>query len=217
MATYVTSDIHGCYSQFSELLSVIDLRKEDVLYVIGDVIDRGPDSYKVLMEIRGRKNVILLLGNHEQMLVDFVKYGDRTWKYNGSSATVSSFGREFGSDVNRVLYGYVPYFSTLPLYKSLTVNGKKFLLVHAGVDYDTPLGLQVPNDLIWMREPFLSRDERFEDYDYVVHGHTPNTIRYGIKGIKYGTYKISLDGGVFCGGTLNCLRLDDMKEYVIGL
>ena len=64
---YVISDIHGHYDKYRKMLEVIDFKDYDVLYVLGDVLDRGPDGIKVLQDMMFRPNVIPILGNHEYM------------------------------------------------------------------------------------------------------------------------------------------------------
>ena len=62
---YVMSDLHGCFDKYKEMLSLIDLVPRDTLYVLGDVIDRGPDGIKILQDMMFQPNVFPLLGNHE--------------------------------------------------------------------------------------------------------------------------------------------------------
>ena len=62
---YITSDIHGCYEEFMELLETIKFSKEDTLYILGDMIDRGPEPIKVLQYIMKQDNMKVILGNHE--------------------------------------------------------------------------------------------------------------------------------------------------------
>ena len=64
---YVISDIHGCYEKYRGILQAIRLRSEDTLYVLGDVVDRGPDGIRILQDMMGRANVYPILGNHEFM------------------------------------------------------------------------------------------------------------------------------------------------------
>ena len=61
---YVMSDLHGCYEEYLELLRKIRFSDEDVLYVLGDVIDRGPEPVTLLQDMMMRSNVIPLIGNH---------------------------------------------------------------------------------------------------------------------------------------------------------
>ena len=62
---YVCSDIHGHYDKYLAMLKAIGLRSSDTLWVLGDVIDRGPEGCRVLLDMMGRPNVIPILGNHE--------------------------------------------------------------------------------------------------------------------------------------------------------
>ena len=66
--TYVVSDIHGCYDKYRELLRVIQLQPDDTLYVLGDVIDRGPDGFKILLDMAQRPNVVGLLGDRKSVV-----------------------------------------------------------------------------------------------------------------------------------------------------
>ena len=66
---YVMSDIHGNYRRFRSVLKQIKLKAADTLYILGDVIDRHPDGIKILRWVMARKNVKMLLGNHEYMML----------------------------------------------------------------------------------------------------------------------------------------------------
>ena len=69
MSIYVMSDIHGQGALFHEMLDQIQFSDEDTLYILGDVIDRGPDGIALLKEIKDKKNIHMLLGNHESMML----------------------------------------------------------------------------------------------------------------------------------------------------
>ena len=62
---YVMSDLHGCYEKYSKMLSLINLKETDTLYILGDIVDRGEGGIKILLDLMGRKNVIALRGNHD--------------------------------------------------------------------------------------------------------------------------------------------------------
>lgn len=72
--TYVMSDIHGEYSSFLELLSKINFSDNDILYICGDMIEKGPDSIRLAKYIFSRNNIKVIRGNHEE---DFLKYFHR--------------------------------------------------------------------------------------------------------------------------------------------
>lgn len=74
MATYVISDIHGEYDMLMDLLEKISLQDSDTLYVIGDVLDRGPHPIKTLRKLMVMPNVICLVGNHELMALESLKF-----------------------------------------------------------------------------------------------------------------------------------------------
>lgn len=74
MATYVISDIHGEYDKFLELLKMIKFKETDTLYVLGDILDRGPHPIKVLKKLMEMPNVICIVGNHEIMALECLEF-----------------------------------------------------------------------------------------------------------------------------------------------
>ena len=74
MATYVISDIHGQYKMFLDLLDKIKLKDTDTLYILGDILDRGPHPIKALMKIMKMPNAICLAGNHEYMALQCLPF-----------------------------------------------------------------------------------------------------------------------------------------------
>jgi serine/threonine protein phosphatase 1 len=101
--TFVIPDIHGCSLTLWQLLfHKLGLQKSDTLYLLGDYIDRGPDSKGVIDSIlelqRDGYDVQAIKGNHEQMLIDFVESGSdemlEYWLENGGTETLQSYGTE---------------------------------------------------------------------------------------------------------------------------
>ena len=74
MATYVISDIHGQYDLFVKMLEKIALKDEDTLYVLGDVLDRGPHPIRTLRKLMEMPNAICIVGNHELMALECLKF-----------------------------------------------------------------------------------------------------------------------------------------------
>ena len=70
---YAMSDIHGQYELFRNLMEQIPLGKDDILYVLGDVVDRGPDSMNTLKYMMANPNIIPIMGNHELMALPCLK------------------------------------------------------------------------------------------------------------------------------------------------
>ena len=74
MAVYVISDIHGEYDKFVELLDRIGLKKTDTLYILGDILDRGPRPVSVIEKLMEMPNVIPIVGNHEFMAMTCLNF-----------------------------------------------------------------------------------------------------------------------------------------------
>ena len=95
--TLAIGDIHGCATALKTLLSALDLGTEDTLVILGDAIDRGPDSCNVLdqlLEVSQTCQLVPILGNHEQMLLDAIggKMALSDWLIHGGSETLDSYG-----------------------------------------------------------------------------------------------------------------------------
>ena len=93
---YVLSDIHGNKEAFDTILSMIDMKPEDHLYILGDVIDRGDYGTELLQQIRTMENCTLLLGNHEYMMVNALRHPENlhykyVWRNNRSLITFDKF------------------------------------------------------------------------------------------------------------------------------
>ena len=91
MATYVTSDAHGHVRALDRALELAGPGSGDVVYVLGDMVDRGPDPVGVLRLVRSLPNARVLMGNHERMLLDTLMSEDERevfiWEMNGGSTT----------------------------------------------------------------------------------------------------------------------------------
>src|SRR5262245_2009947 len=93
-------DIHGCGAAFRALIEGLQVRPKDTVVMLGDAIDRGPDSRGVidqLLELRERTNLVCILGNHEQMLLDALE-GDipvQEWLIHGGAQTLDSYGKGY--------------------------------------------------------------------------------------------------------------------------
>lgn len=110
MATYVVSDIHGEYEMFIRLLEEIRLKETDMLYVLGDVLDRGLHPIQIILKLMEMPNAVCLAGNHELMALECLEFLMQeiteisiekvdekmldnlvTWQYNGSKSTIDEF------------------------------------------------------------------------------------------------------------------------------
>lgn len=132
MSTYVCSDIHGQYGLYKAMLQKIGFSDEDQLYILGDVIDRGPDGIRILQDLLARPNVTCLIGNHEHMMWNYISrvvFKDLNWLHpsNGGTQTLSAYRKLSSADKASVK----KYLSQLLLQVELTVEGKTFLLSHS--------------------------------------------------------------------------------------
>ena len=227
--TYIVSDLHGCFEQFKKLLKEIRFTDNDVMYVLGDIVDYGEEPMELLCDLSMRFNVIPLVGDHDfralrllRALDDMLKggapdpeiLGEMTeWITDGGQKTMEGF-KALDDDMKE---GVLEYLEDLSLYEEVEVKGKKYLLLHAGIadfDPDTPMEDYMPEDLIYEAAD-LDRTY-FEDVTLVV-GHTPTyTVEGAEKGkILYGENVIVMDCGAAFGEPLGCLCLETGKEYYV--
>ena len=212
---YCIADIHGEYDRFLAMLEKIDFSDNDTLYILGDVIDRGPQGVECLLAIMERPNVKMILGNHEHMCLATLglnsEVGARQlWQENGGNVTRSSLlygsGKECRGKILRFL-------QDLPDHVDLEVGDNAFHLVHGYPAKDK-------NRRIWDR-PSADEVEPVAG-TIVIVGHTPTVYLNGDDGkpfrIWHGNGIIDIDCG--CGNKtelrrLACLRLDDMQEFYV--
>ena len=229
---YVISDLHGYpIEKFLELLNKANFSEDDTLYILGDVVDRGNEGIEYLQWSAKQDNVTLLLGNHEDMMrkCDFL-FDERAldlmknlnndqrvnlsiWMSNGAETTVKGLF-SISLEERQNIFSYL---NSLPLYRELSIDDKKYLLVHSGLRDFSPLKSiedYSEYDLIWNRP---GPNERYYDDIMTIFGHTP-TWCYGdeYKGkIIYSDTWIDIDVGVGYGYPPILLRLDDMEQIML--
>ena len=217
---YAIGDVHGRLDLLGEVFSRIDadLRTDAppraFQILLGDYVDRGPSSKKVidLLISRGRTHEMhCLKGNHEALLLKFLEDPDTfaAWEKVGGVDTLNSYGlwpllKEFPRNSSEL----ASYFDLalpkshrqfLAQLKTSFVCGD-FFFAHAGVRPGIPLEDQREQDLLWIRREFLTHQREFGKI--IVHGHTP-VLKPEIR-----TNRINIDTGAYASGYLTCLRLD---------
>lgn len=231
---YVMSDLHGRYDKYTEMLNKLHFTGDDELYILGDICDRGPQSAQIYLDIMGRKNVHCVMGNHENMLLEYLPHILRflfgkdaklisadyeLWSVNGGGTTFVSF-IEVGEEKMLEIYNFIRLF---PLYRVIEVETKRYLLVHAGIDnYNDSKSLSeyLPEELLWS---VIDYDDTYYPikFDKIIVGHTPTFLLNKNKSpaIYHGKGNvIAIDcGAVFekDGGRLGCLCLDTMQEFYV--
>lgn len=172
MRRFAITDIHGCNATFNALLDQIDFGREDELYLLGDYIDRGPDSKGVIDSIWRLQDsghtVHCLMGNHELMMINAFEEQQwkDTWYSNGGRATMRSF------ECNSLLEipeAYLRFMLQLPFH--LEVSG--YLLVHAGINFREEKPLEDLFSLLWIRDWYEDINFDWLGDRTIVHGHTP--------------------------------------------
>lgn len=231
MSTYVISDLHGCFSEFRTMLEKIQFSEYDEMYIAGDVCDRGREPIPLLRFIMEHDNMHLIFGNHDEWLAkytgDLIKGKKRhshmyfmgldfgTWiHYNGGLVTMDQF---LDCDYP-VCYDIQKYLEDPEYYKELTVGGKKYLIVHAGLGSWTKYGVHVSEvptmELLWSHIGI--NDNPYPDVTMIV-GHMP-TFLYGKEydgKILHGRNILHIDCGCVFGRALGCIRLEDMEEFYV--
>lgn len=197
--TVVIGDIHGCYFELMDLVNQIDVREEDRLICVGDLITKGPGNREVLEFVRESKNCESVLGNHEYLLLRHHR-GHAVELEPAHLQAIGELGKDFRD--------YMDWVSRLPLYLDLG----DYLVVHAGVRPDRPLEEQTVEDLTQLRtldgpEPD-SRDgtpwfDRYRGKKIVIFGHwvfDAPLVRDNVIGI---------DTGCVYGGRLTAIVLPE--------
>lgn len=231
---YCMGDVHGNYEGYAALLKKIHFSESDTLYTIGDIVDRGKESMKVLLDMMMRPNVFPILGNHECMAYQCLKWlstditkeslqkldaekleAIANWFANGGESTVQDFMKLSKEQREQVM----EYLGEFTLYEEVETAGRSFLLVHGGLaDFspDKPLEDYSVEDIVWSRCDYGLT--YFPD-KYLVTGHTPTrNIRHDLDEPMNDTVymrnnHIALDCGSGFGGSLAVVCLDTLKAF----
>ena len=206
--TYVIGDIHGCHVALDRLLEKIaPTPGTDTIITLGDMINRGPDSSKVLETLTQLRlenyHVIALKGNHEFMFLDYlsgrnqnfflINGGEMTIKnYNINNPFLKNSRRKIPDKHIQFLHNLLPYW-----------EDETYIYVHAGLQAGVRLTKQSTDWLYWARNNFID-----EQYDYgkrVIFAHTP------FREPLIQENKVGIDTGAVYGGKLTCLILPDFE------
>lgn len=183
MKTLILTDIHGCYD---EMLELIGKAKADKVYICGDLIDRGPESIKVVDYVISN-NISCLLGNHELMFIEAIqpylegncdkldlKFSN--WWLNGGEKVFNQY------TTKSQLTKHLEFFKSLPIYRLLdeTHLDKQILLSHSMIsqyveEIEEPIGpsyLDIGNHVVpfvWNRDKKPNKSSKY----FNIFGHSP--------------------------------------------
>ncbi len=206
---FAIGDIHGCLPSLEALLEKLNPLLDpqgDAIVFIGDYVDRGPDPRGVIERIIKLReefpNVICLMGNHEDLFLNWVTKGEdlELYLYNGGGSTIRSYSKGGRFELPP---SHLEFLESLLLY----YETDRYLFVHAGLRPGVPLEQQQRMDLLWIRREFI-----FSMHDFgkiVVFGHTP------LREPLVMDNKIGIDTGAVYGGRLTCVELPALRFYSV--
>ncbi|RNI32370.1 serine/threonine protein phosphatase [Rufibacter immobilis] len=194
MARYAISDIHGCLVTFRTMVEeIIQLRPQDHLYLLGDYINKGPDSKGVLdylftLQQRGYQ-LTCLRGNHDQLLLDAIDQGEHTvWLPEAEKQkTLQNFGVHQFKDIPSK---YIAFIRAMPLLVVLD----DYILVHAGLDFSLTNPLLTSNHLLLNTKRMQPSKAKLGER-LLLHGHVPVTASTIRKATNKKKAAINLDAG----------------------
>jgi len=205
--TFVIGDIHGCLNTLRRLLDKIPWDPvSDTLIFVGDYIDRGEDPKGVVDIILSLKRqgakIECLLGNHEAMLMDYLKGKNRDlYLFNGGTTTLASYRAQKKKEEPLIPKDHLSFFSELKPYIEL----EDYYIVHAGFRPGRKIEDQSLEDMIWIRYEFIDSNHDFGKK--VIFGHTPFKEPFVTQ------TKIGIDTGAVYGNKLTCIQLPDEIFY----
>ncbi|WP_337271205.1 metallophosphoesterase [Oryzifoliimicrobium ureilyticus] len=228
-AIYAVGDVHGCLKLLQEAEQAIlyDIHKNKIpgfIVLLGDYVDRGPDSAQVLDHLlspppKGVRR-LPLCGNHDELFLHFINdpRGNLDWLEMGGRETLTSYGM----DGNYVCAGtkaeakmlqaellylipttHIDLLNKMPAYFKIG----NYVFVHAGIRPSIPLENQSDEDLFWIREPFISMGPNLP-FTFV-HGHTP------FREPSFGPGRIGIDTGAYVSGKLTVLKIYQNEANVL--
>lgn len=225
---YAIGDIHGRHDLFDRLVAAI-VRHWEVsprnfarveLVLLGDIIDRGPDSgmcLELAYNLVTRSRVRLLRGNHEDLLLKSITghpTAQRIWLDNGGRAFLADFGidpprlDEDSIDFGQRIAAAVPaHYITMLEQACLTFRSGDYLFVHAGIRPGVRLNRQDEQDLLFIRDEFTQSDR--DHGVVVVHGHSI------VDNVEVHHNRIAIDTGAYASGRLSCICLDGWRHEII--
>lgn len=237
LCVYAVGDVHGQRRELERLVALIaadagHMRAQSGLEAqvvfLGDYVDRGPDSSGVLDVLCGLQARFgadtgiacrFLAGNHEAAMLDFLKEpaAGAPWLSYGGAETLASYGVRASvgtTDAARCRALRDALEERLPDEHRRFLNGLEpmavlgdYAFVHAGIRPGQPLDRQRPQDLLWIREPFLSWRKRHEKV--IVHGHTV------VDDPEFLHNRIGIDTGAYATGILTALVLHGSVQRVV--
>jgi serine/threonine protein phosphatase 1 len=170
-SVWVIGDIHGYNETFDALIKKLSITDQDIILCLGDLIDKGPDSLKVLERVKQSSQIFSIRGNHEEMMRLSIspKHGRmmKSWLKYGGLITLESFSKDEANQIEEARK-WLSFIENLPAEIVLD----KYRIVHAGYDDSKSLEDQNNQQRIWGRTIFHTKQTLDPDRQIIV-GHTP--------------------------------------------
>lgn len=166
--TLAIGDIHGCYNALQTMLDVVQPNTEDLIITLGDYVDRGPDSKKVidiLLALQQSHNTIHLMGNHEVQMIRALEATHHMELFLsdicGGQETLNNYGGSF----DNIPENHWNFITSAELY----YENDSHIFVHAGVEADIPVDQQDTETYYYKR---FYTAEPHQSSKTVICGHT---------------------------------------------
>ncbi|NJM68277.1 MAG: serine/threonine protein phosphatase [Acaryochloris sp. RU_4_1] len=213
---FVIGDVHGYYQGLLDLLSLLNLNDLDKVYFLGDLIDRGPDSARVVSLVK-QHAYTCLMGNHEQMM--FAALTNLSWNSEVLPIWLQAGGRETLQSYSskQHLREDLEWIKTLPYYLDLG----DYWLVHAGVNPGLSLDTQTIQEFCWIRREFHNMAEPYFGNKVIITGHTMTFTFSGVEPgqIVQGAGWLGIDTGAYHprSGWLTALEISSQMVYQVNV
>lgn len=213
---FAIGDIHGSLDKLKSLMDNIPyINDKDLFIFLGDYIDRGEqslESLKYIMELSKKENIICLMGNHEQMMLDFFKNNDLNttdvydsiWIDNGGNVTFEQLQHDKDN-----IQLYLDFCKSLPC----SYQYGNYFFCHGGIDIFKPLEKQTIDDLLWTR---IDNMVKYDKDTIIVCGHTPTQMVMNKRNtpLQLSNNIIMCDTGSFMkNGKISCIDVLAKRFY----
>jgi len=187
----VIGDIHGCFDELSDLIELVDLKEDDRVVAVGDLVVKGPKSREVLDLFINDPRFSSVVGNHDRKLRQ---------RWRGEPVRLTRDQQKTFAELDTNRQKYFPFLRELPY----MIDLGSYLVVHAGIRPGVPLRRQMAADMTEIRtmgaDPTLRRGvpwfEVYRGQKTVLFGHWPG------KKMRRAPHAICLDTGCVYGGRL---------------
>ena len=173
---WVIGDVHGYANVLTSLIEKLALGPNDHVVLLGDMIDRGPNSCGVIDIVRDNSNIHSIKGNHEDMMIRAYEEINKrcagvdivVWATNGGTTTTDSFEKKFGDEAGDAMGEVTMWMRQLP--SQIVLDN--YRLVHAGYAPDLDMDFQTDGEMLSIRGEFHKHDAPVDSARQVIFGHT---------------------------------------------